>query len=121
MTRVIVNALSARPAPMPPADEIDVPEAAEARATSAFRAPLMSSVRETIKNLFHKRTPTTHMLDLKDVLAPEALAQVDPRVVDFYANPTAYDLRAGVDMGFAGKGLLPLLGILAHEGQIPDR
>src|SRR5262245_37987192 len=88
-----------------PTQETAAPKAAlpVARAPSEpILAPLASGVAEAIKSLFHKRTPTDFMLDLSALLSSEQLAQVDPRIVAFYKNPTAFDLRAGVDMTFAG-------------------
>lgn len=65
------------------------------------------------------RRPASEMVDFTKVLTPDQLRQVDPRVLDFYRHPQAYDLYvAGELVGSASRlvlgKLVPALADLGH-------
>ena len=78
------------------------------------------------QNLFDRadRLPAQQMVDLSQVLTPEQLAQVDPRVVAFYKSPNAFDITSGLHLpehGFGGLLLGKAGPAVSGLGDIPDR
>jgi hypothetical protein len=78
------------------------------------------------QTLLHRqdRQPIGQMVDLAQVLTPEQLKQVDPRVVAFYKNPEAFDVHTGIDIpkDLFSHLLLGTIGPIASSlGDIPDR
>lgn len=79
---------------------------------------VLQSVSETTD-----RKPVGTMVDLSKVLSPEQLAQVDPKVREFYQNPANFDIRTGVEFeGFLSRILLgEVASTVSGFGDIPDR
>ncbi len=61
------------------------------------------------------------VLDLSRVLDPGALAQLPREVVDLYADPQSFRIRAGLDAKPYSRRLLALSAVLARQTNIPDR
>ena len=66
-------------------------------------------------------TPVVAVLDLSRVLDPAELAQVPREVVDLYADPQSFRIRAGLDAKPYSRWLLALSAVLARQTNIPDR
>ncbi len=68
------------------------------------------------------RRSVDQMVDLSLVLPKEKLAQLDPRIVAFYANPMNFDVTTGVEMPWLNRIVMGGIGsFVAQQGQIPDR
>lgn len=65
--------------------------------------------------------PVDEVLDLSRVLDPEALARLPREVVDLYADPQGFRLRAGLEAAPFSRFLLAASAVLARQTNIPDR
>jgi hypothetical protein len=66
-------------------------------------------------------TPVQEVLDLSSVLDPEALARLPREVVELFASPHRFRIRAGLDAAPVSRFLLALSAVVARQTNIPDR
>lgn len=66
-------------------------------------------------------TPVRQVLDLSCVLDEAELARLPREVVDLYAEPQRFRIRAGLDAAPLSRLLLAVSAVLARQTNIPDR
>ena len=66
-------------------------------------------------------TPSVEVLDLSRVLGGAELARLPREVVELYADPRSFCIRAGLDAGPYSRLLLAAGALLARQTNIPDR
>jgi len=114
----------------PPLDSRGLPTDATMFARAAAGIRMMAGLRRVLSEGIAQdadragaRVPAAGMLDLAEVLPPDQLRRVDPRVVRFYRDPRGWDVRVGVDFKnwFSKQVLGRLDPFLADMGKVPDR
>ncbi len=66
-----------------------------------------------------KRPEADELMDITEGMTPEQASQLDPMVIDFYNNPTRYDMTAVADMPQMHMFMSEAMSLVSGMGNIP--